>query len=286
MKFFLLLFSILFISQGVMADNCIVTCPNESLQIIEKENVATKITGVNFFTKKIIELVIERELKDELESKFNADLELFTVGRLKQGEFKSLILKSQTFRYRALSVSNFIAETVCPYNKIVYQNKKVYYPFELPFKFSGKITNNDIKNTIDSYEFQRALEKSALRINNFTSFRVLEPKIQIKNNKLNFEIPIKTFLSKEPMYFNVASDIAVDKNEIVLKNTTFSSKSNIINIDLLSGLVNKINPVAFQNTTINSKYCKLNITNAKIENNEIKVDGTFIINQNYGRVNE
>ena len=82
MKFFLLLFSILFISQGVIADDCTVTCPNESLQIIEKENVATKITGVNFFTKKIIELVIERELKDELESKFNADLELFTVGRL------------------------------------------------------------------------------------------------------------------------------------------------------------------------------------------------------------
>lgn len=286
MKKFLCFFIFVFVAQNVIADDCKVICPNESLKIIEKENIATKITGVNFFTKKIIELVIERELKDELESKFNANLELFTVGRLKNGEFKTLTLKSQNFRYRALSVSNFIAETVCPYNKIIYQNKKVYYPYELPFKFSGKITNTDIKNTIDSYEFQRALEKSALRINNFTSFRVLEPKIEIKNNKLNFEIPIKTFLSKEPMYFNVSSDIAVDKNEIVLKDTTFSSKSNIINIDLLGGVVNKINPVAFQNTTINSKYCKLNITNAKIENNEIKVDGTFIINQNYGRVNE
>ena len=270
----------------VFADDCTISCPSESLQIIEKENLATKVTGVNFFTKKIIEFVIEKELKDELESKFNADLELFTVGRLKKGEFKTLTLTSTNFRYRALSVSDFIAETVCPYNKIVYQNKKVYYPYELPFKFSGKITNNDIKNTIDSYEFQRTLEKSALRVNNFTSFRVLEPKITIKNNKLNFEIPIKTFLSKEPTYFNVSSDIAVDKNEIVLKDTTFSSKSNIINIDLLGGLVNKINPVAFQNTTINSKYCKLNITNAKIENNQINVDGMFIINQNYGRVNE
>ena len=286
MRKLLLFFLFVFVAQNVIADDCTITCPKESLEIIEKENIATKITGVSFFTKKIIELVIERELKDELESNFDADLELFTISRLKKGEFKSLTLTSQTFKYRALSVSNFIAETVCPYNKIVYQNKKVYYPYELPFKFNGKITNNDLKNTIASYEFQRTLEKSALRINNFTSFRVLEPKIEIKNNKLNFEIPIKTFLSKEPMYFNVSSDIAVDKNEIVLKDTTFSSKSNIINIDLLGGLVNKINPVAFQNTTINSKYCKLNITNAKIENNEIKVDGTFIINQNYGRVNE
>lgn len=286
MKKLLLSFFFVFVAQNVLAENCTITCPKESLQIVEKESFATKITGVNFLTKKIIELIIERELKDELESKFNADLELFNVSRLKKGEFKALALTSPSFRYRALSVSNFVAETVCSYNKIIYQNKKVYYPYDLPFKFTGKITNNDLKNTISSYEFQRTLEKSAIRINKFTSFRVLEPKIEIRNNKLNFEIPIKTFFSKEPLYFNVSSDIAVDKNEIVLKDTTFSSKSNIINIDLLGGIVNKINPVAFQNTTINSKYCKLNITNAKIENNEIKVDGTFIINQNYGRVNE
>ena len=283
MKKLLLLFVFMFFPLTAIAEDCTISCPNESLQIIEKENVATKITGIGFFTKKIIELVIERELKDELESKFNADLELYTVGRLKQGEFKSLSLTSKAFRYKALSVSDFIAQTVCPYNKIISQNKKIYYPYDLPFKFSGKITNTDIKNTIDSYEFQRTLEKSALRVNSFTSFRVLEPKIEIKNNKLNFEIPIKTFLSKEPLYLNVSSGLTVDKNEIVLKDTTFLSKSNIINIDLFSGLVNKINPVAFQNTTINSKYCKLYITNAKIENNEIKIDGTFIINQNYGR---
>ena len=283
MKKLVLLLVFIFIPAFVFADDCNVTCPNESLKIIEDENAAIKFSGFNFLTKKVVELIIEKELKEELESKFNADLELFTVGRLKKGEFKGLTLKSKNLKYSSLSVSNFIAETVCPYNKIVYQNKKVYYPYELPFKFSGKITNLDLKNTIDSYEFQRVLEKSALRINNFTSFRVLEPKIEIKNNKLNFEIPIKTFLSKEPMYFNVVSDIAVNKNEIVLKDTTFSSKSNIINIDVLGGLVNKINPVAFQNTTINSKYCKLFITNAKIENNEIKVEGTFIINQNYRR---
>lgn len=283
MKKLVFLFILFLFPSFVFADECNVTCPNESLKIIEEENAALKFSGFNFLTKKVVELIIEKELKEELESKFNADLELYTVNRLKKGEFKGLTLKSKNLKYRSLSVSDFVAETICSYNRIVYQNKKVYYPYELPFKFNGKITNLDLKNTIDSYDFQRVLEKSALRINNFTGFRVLEPKIEIKNNKLNFEIPIKTFLSKEPMYFNVASDIAVNKNEIVLKDTTFSSKSNIINIDILGGLVNKINPVAFQNTTINSKYCKLYITNAKIEGNEIKVEGVFLINQNYGR---
>lgn len=283
MKKIILLLSLFILPNFSIAEDCTVTCPSETLKIIENENAALKLSGVNFLTKKILEIIIEKELKSELDSKFNADLNLFTVKRLKNGEFKSLTLKSKNLNYRALSVSDFVAETVCPYNQIVYKDKKVYYPYNLPFKFNAKITNNDIKNTISSYEFQRVLEKSAIKVNHFVGFRVLEPTIEIKNDKLNFSIPVKTFLSNEPIYFDVASDLTVNKNEIVLKDTTFSSKSNIINIDILGGLVNKINPVAFQNTTIDSKYCKLYITSAKINGNLINIEGAFIINQNYGR---
>lgn len=283
MKKIFLLFIFLLTPCFSIASNCDVICPSETLKIIEKENTAVKYTGVNFLTKKIIEIIIEKELKNELTSKFNADLNLFTVKRLKNGEFKSLTLKSNNLKYKALSVSNFTAESVCPYNRIVYQNKKIYYPYNLPFKFKAQITNNDIKNIINSYEFKHTLEKSAIKINNFIGFKVLEPQIKIENEKLNFSIPIKTFLSDEPINFNVSSDLSVNKNEIVLKNTTFASNSNIINIDVLSGLVNKINPVAFQNTTIDSKYCNLYVTSAKINGDLINIEGTFIINQNYGR---
>ena len=72
-------------------------------------------------------------------------------------------------------------------------------------------------------------------------------------------------------------------DKIVLKDTTFSSNSNIINIDILGGIINQVNPVAFQINSINSKYCKIYITSAKIQGNIIKTEGIFIINKNYER---
>lgn len=265
------------------ANTCSVTCPSEAIKIIENENILVKVSGINFLTKKVIETAIEKELKDELNSKFNADLNIFTVKRLKNGEFKSLLLKSENFKYKAMSVSDFKAETICPYNQVIYQNKKIYYPNDLAFKFNANITNNDIKNIIKSTEFQKQIQRSSIKINGFTTVQVYEPTVTIDNGNLNFTLPIKTFLSEKPFEFKIKSNIEVTNNKIVLKDTTFSSNSNIINIDMLGSIINQINPVAFQIDSINSKYCKIYITSAKIQGNVIKTEGMFIINKNYER---
>ena len=271
------------ISLTAYGNSCNVSCPSETMKVIEDENVFLKVTGINFLTKKIVETAIEKELKDELNSKFNADLDIFTLKRLKNGEFKNLLLVSDNFRYKAMSISDFKAETICPYNQIIYKNKKVYYPNDLPFKFNANITNNDIKNIIKSKEFQKQIQRSAVKINGFTTLEVQEPIVTIKNGQLEFSIPIRTFLSNEPFIMNLNSNIEVANNKIMLKDTTFSTNSNIINIDILGGIINQVNPVAFQINSIDSKYCKIYITSAKIEGNIIKTEGIFIINKNYER---
>ena len=271
------------ISLTAYGNSCNITCPSETMKVIEDENVFLKVTGINFLTKKIVETAIEKELKDELNSKFNADLDIFTLKRLKNGEFKNLLLASDNFRYKAMSISDFKAETICPYNQIIYKNKKVYYPNDLPFKFNANITNNDIKNIIKSKEFQKQIQRSSVKINGFATFEIQEPNVIINNGQLEFALPIKTFLSNEPFIFNIKSNINVTNNKIVLRDTTFSSNSNIINIDILGGIINQINPVAFQINSINSKYCKIYITSAKIQGSIIKTEGIFIINKNYER---
>ncbi len=271
------------ISLTAYGNSCNVTCPSETMKVIEDENVFLKVTGINFLTKKIVETAIEKELKDELNSKFNADLDIFTLKRLKNGEFKNLLLASDNFKYKAMSVSDFKAETICPYNQIIYKNKKIYYPNDIPFKFNANITNSDIKNIIKSKEFQKQIQRSAVKINGFTTLEVQEPIVTINNGQLEFSIPIKTFLSNEPFVMNLKSNIEVANNKIMLKDTTFSTNSNIINIDILGGIINQVNPVAFQINSIDSKYCKIYITSAKIQGNIIKTEGIFIINKNYER---
>ena len=176
----IILFIALFIliSPSFANSNCEVVCPTQSLKIIEKESLLNKLTGMNFLSKKIVEYAIQKELKSELNFDVQADLDIFSIKRLKKGEFKGLFFKGENLKYKAFSFSNFKAQTICPYNKIVYQDKKIYYPHNLSFKFTGQITNQDLQNIVNSYEFQKELSKATINILGVESFKVLTPKVK------------------------------------------------------------------------------------------------------------
>ena len=283
----IILILMIFLSfNSITAKECTIVCPTESIAIIEDEKLINKITGLNYLSKKIAEVIIEKELKEELTSKFNASLELFSIKRLKKGEFKLLTLTCKQLAYKALRMSNFYAQTVCPYNKIVYSNNKIFFPHDLAFKFKSTITNSDIEGIIKSYQFQRELKKCTFTFNGVKGFEIKTPVVKIKNGKMFFSIPVETFIFSEPFYINLSTDIEVKNNNIVLKNITFLSKNNIIKNDIFAPLINKINPLYYQINSIDTKYCKIYITNVKIEDNIISTGGIFIINQNYGKPNE
>ena len=275
-KFFLLFLLLLIFPLQVQSYN--IVCPSESVEIIEKESVINKLTGLNFASKKIVEIAIQKVLNDEFyKSNINADLDIFNINRLRKGEFKSLSLKTKLLRYRALSMSNFYAQTVCSYNKVVQQNKKVYFPIDLPLKFEGTITNLDIQNVLNSEEFQRELKKINI---------IQTPKVNIQNGYLNFVVPVKTFFNANPFNIKFKANIEVENNKIVLRDIAFNSKSNIINNDIIAPLLDVINPIAYEIDAANGKFCKLLITKAKIDGNEIKTNGVLIINKNIGEGNE
>lgn len=269
----------LILSNTAYADNCSIICPKESTRIIEGETLLNKITGINFVSEKIAESLIQKELKEALNSSFNANLSIFSVKRLKTGEFKSLTLKSKRIGYKALYMSNFQAQTICPFNRIVYKKNRIYYPNDLPFKFESFITNEDINSTLNSFEFKKELERSTIKFNGIKGFEIQVPAVKIVNDRLYFEIPIKTFFGGIKIKLN--ADVAIENNKLVLKDITFNSKSNIMNNNMVGYLINKINPVSYEINSINTKYCKIDLVGAKISNNRINTNGIFIINKNY-----
>ena len=98
MKKLLILLSFLLILPA-NAQNYNIVCPSESLAIIEKESVLNKLTGLNFASKKIAEIAIQKVLNDEFyKSNINADLDIFNISRLRNGEFAGLTLKSKNLR--------------------------------------------------------------------------------------------------------------------------------------------------------------------------------------------
>lgn len=277
MRFFILIFMIIFFNFPSFAVEDIV-CSPVNINDFEKENLFYQLTGISFLSEKTAELLIANEFKSELNSKVNADLEIFNTNRLKNGEFKFLSLKSKSLKYKSFSISDFNAKSICPYNKVIYTSKRIYFPEQIPFNFQAQITNNDIKNIINSEDFKKALTKNPIKINGIKILEVEIPSLEIKNNRLYFSLTIKPIIGEINIKFN--TDIYVEDNTILLKDINLKSKINIPE-NILNILTDMINPIKYQFNSLNGKFCKIYITKAKISDNIINTEGVFFINKNY-----
>ncbi len=270
---------ILFFLLAPKAVCCDTICTEKSILSNNQESVLFNISGINFISKKVIEIIIQNELKEALNSDIKADLDIFNIKSMKNGEFKSLELKSPNIKYRALSLSDFYAKTICDYNKVIYINNKLKYPTDIPFNFTAKITNQDLQNIIASEEFQKELKR-----NDKDLFQIKSPSVEIQEGKIRFIIPIKTMLGTIKIKYKAS--IFIEDNKIVLTNSTYNSKSNIISDSMLNELIQKYNPMEYLTNALNGKYYNIYIKKAVTEAEEINIEGIFTINKNYGEGNE
>ena len=280
-----ILFSIsivfIFVSFLFVENFAVASCENNA-KLVDKESIINKVTGFGFISRNIAEAIIQKEINEELDSNVKANLEIFSVKNLRNGIFKSLALKSKQLKYKALSAKDVTVSTIDSYNKILYKNGKLRFPTDLDFKFTATITNEDIKNVINSIEFQNELARSTLSYRGVNGVKFETPEVYIEDGFLNFTMPITSFLIKKPINIKFKANIEINEGKILLKNITFNSKRNIIGSDILEPVISAINPLAFELNSINGKFCNISVTNAKIVGNSINADGILRINKNYG----
>lgn len=244
----------------------------------------SKIPGVNFATTKIYEKMIQIQLNKELDAKFSVNLDIFNFDMLKQGIFKSVKVSAPHISYKGLSLSELTAYTLNDKNRIIYKDKKIYYPEEMPFYFEGKIGNDDIQNILSSDIFLKKLNAVNEKYSMF--FEINVPAVEINSGRIYFDIPVSTIFRKKPVRIKLNSDVYVENNEIVLKNIAFSSKGNIIDINKFDKIAENLNPLKFKQGSLKSSFCNINIKSAKIEDDKINILGELFINANYGSLNE
>ena len=271
---------LLMIMQISYAANCDYVCTQEKAS--DTTSIFSKMTGVSFIVKKLVEKAITTELYSELSSKISADIDLVGIKKLTQGEFKNLSLKGKKLEYDALSISDFSASSICELNKIIYSNKRIYFPQELPFNFSATINNDNLQHILSSDLFKKQLENAYLKVAGIKAITLQDVQAEIKDGYISFNMPFKTILSDKITNLKFNANVGVENNKIILKNITFNSKSNIMNNNGLLPLINKINPLGFEIKKTGTKFCKLNVKNAEIVGDKINIKGLFIINKNYG----
>ena len=84
-----------------------------------KGNVVEKVTGVDFIERKGVETIIEKYLRFTLKSKINFKLDTPNARALRNGEFKSFTATAKKIQVDGVSISDFEAKSVCPYNKFL-----------------------------------------------------------------------------------------------------------------------------------------------------------------------
>ncbi len=275
MKKFLSLLIIFFCCKCYAADFS-AYCLNETEMPVNK-NVFEKINSV---PKKAIETGLEKDLKKQFHSDFKIDIDMFDLTRLKQGELKRLSIASKSLQYDGMSVSDFYAATICNYNKVIYKRGRIYYPYPMPMAFTAKITNQDLEYIVNSEMFNDKVLSNGIKINGQTIFSFEKPKITIENSKVYLSIPVKPVFMKKSFKVKLYADAVVEDNNILLKNISFTPKSNIMVMDVADYFGK--NPVSITNSALNGKFCKIYILKAKIDGNIIKAEGVFVINKNYG----
>ena len=235
---------------------------------------------MNAAPKKVVEFAIAKDLKKQFNADFNVKLDIFGLKKLTGGEFKKLDITSPSLQYEGLSVSNFHAATVCPYNKVIYKHGRTYYPNPMPMAFTSEITDKDLENIVKSEEFKKNVLQAGISVNGHSIVKLLEPTIKIKDSRVHVLFPVKTMFSKKPVNLNMIAGVEVSEDKIMLKDISFSKNSNIIGIDIADYFAK--HPISIANSALDNKFCKIYISKAKISGNIIKSEGVFVIKKDYG----
>lgn len=287
MKKIILLFILL--SSFTFAKDYTQYCTPDNIQKSFGGNLMS-LTGLNSLSRNIIEYQIEKALKKETDSKFKVKVNNFYGNNILGGEFKSLSASAKEYKDKNIYLSDLKIETVCPYNKVSYENDELLFDENMVLKFSAKMTKDDLNKTLELGQYKKILEKMNQDETISSLIKIEDSEIDIKNNKLLFKyrvLPLPKhdliFLSKKiskPVDFVFGANLEVKDGKIQVCDFALNSKNTSYGAFL--PLINKLNPTSWETEIDKNNKGKLEFENVKIENNEIIFDGYLLVEKTNG----
>ncbi len=278
----LLLFFLM--SFPVKADMVDYYCPKTSHNLSEtKSSMLAKFSGANFVTKQLIEKLITKVLKEELNTTFDVQLKPFDNNNLLNGKFQSLSVFGQNANKKGIFISTISAQTLCGFNHIKYENGELYFLENMVAKYSARINENDLKQILNSNEYVSSLKNAKILVKNSVLAEIVDVDVAIKNNKICFKnkIMVPFVFGAEPLEFEFSSGLKVEKDRLIFSSVETSNSFLSMVIQNLGLLFENINPFVYKVQTKEKYDIILKVENVKIENNEIFTDGTIVILKNY-----
>jgi len=206
----------IFLLASCYAHNCNNYCSNENGHK-SIHGVLMSSSGLNMLFRNIIEHEIENVLKKETNSKFKVKINSWWGVSNLNGEIKSFEATTKRYENGGIYATDVSIQTVCDYTKITYKDDKIYLHQITPLKFSAKMTQKDLSDTIASRNFTKGLNK-VLRLMNVNYSDYLGVIKNLKNSKWKIKLDKNVYANliiEDAKYLN--KEIYVEGHVIIPK---------------------------------------------------------------------
>lgn len=278
MKKILLIF--LLLSSMVFASDYSVYCSNKTMTKT-LGGILASTTGFNTLTRNIIENTVSGLIYKETKSKFKIKIDNLYGTNLLNGKFKALSANAKTYQDGDFWAHDVKAETICDYNQISLKNNEIKFDENLVLKYSAKVNQDDIDKMVHSGSYKKMIDKMNQDKTISSLVKIKSYDVEIKNNKLLFRYnlsPLPKYglsLFVKPVVFVFGAGLEVVDGQVRICNFGLNSESTKDNA--FSSIIAKLNPTLYKLKIDEKNKAKIEVTNVKIENNEIFFDGFILI---------
>lgn len=211
--------------------------------------VISSVSGVSLLTRQIIEKEIENYLKKETDSKFKVKVNSFWGANIAKGEFSRFYAISKNFSNKNFHSQKLTLETVCPYNKVSYEDNNLNFDTNMVLKFDSELNEENLS-------------------------QLFKQKLQIEDNKIALKVRVSAFGVKTTL--KLYAGLEVVDNKIQLCHITFNDKS--IKVSKYAPLLNNL--INFSIDLNKNTKAKIKIDSVKIKNSLVYISGYTLIPKN------
>lgn len=243
----------------------------------------SNISGSNFVLTKAGEMTLENQLKKELGAKFNVEIYPFGAKDLIDGKFKKMTAEAKNVSIDGLYITSIKSQSLCDYNHFVTKGDDVYAAENFLSEFDVVITSSDLQKTFSSSKYKSMLESMNMSFNNFVLFKVFEPVVSIKNNRIDLSLKIISPLVHAGNVKSISMNmgLCVQDGKIQFTDVKMNEKSASININAVLPVLNKLNPFMYETEVLKSKGSVVRVSDINIVNDEIHINGNVFIPKSY-----
>lgn len=145
----------------------------------------SSISGFNMLTRNVAESILQSEIEKETGAKFKVKINNFYANNFIGGEFRSLSAYSPNYAHDGIYLKDVKVETICDYNRVLFENDTLYFRENMVLNFSAKLDEQDLKRTLSSGKLNKKLVSIFSKVSNYDLF------LPIINAALPISFPIK-----------------------------------------------------------------------------------------------